>query len=74
MSYPQTFAAWIARGSGASPTCQAPTPAESTVRFSNPSALAIARKTPSAAGERQMFPVQTKRTAEDDSGADMGGL
>ena len=46
---------------GASPACQFPVPAESTIRSSR-SRPASARRAPSASGERQMLPRQTKRT------------
>ena len=51
------------RGSGASPWCQAPVPAESTrTRSARPSCSKRCAKTPSPSGERQMLPKQTKRT------------
>lgn len=52
------------RGSGGLPMCQAPVPALSTTKLSaSPASCTISRKTPSASGDRQMLPRQTKRTA-----------
>jgi hypothetical protein len=52
----------IAGGDGGSPTCVAPVPAESISKAcASPALSAIARNTPSAVGDRQMFAVQTKR-------------
>ncbi len=55
-------AAAMARGSGAWPTCQSPVPAESAMYlFARPRSRQRCKNTPSAIGERQMFPRQTKR-------------
>src|SRR3954452_24792660 len=60
---PRRRAASVARASGGSPTCQPPVPAlSSSMRSSRPASRTSERITPSAVGERQMLPMQTKRT------------
>src|SRR4051812_24481580 len=58
---PRRRAASVERRSGAWPRCQSPIPALSTSTPSTPSSRRSARITPSAVGERQMLPMQTKR-------------
>src|SRR4051794_4507065 len=61
-SIPRRRAASVARASGGSPACQPPVPAlSSSTRSSRPSSRSSLRITPSAVGERQMLPMQTKR-------------
>ena len=49
--------------SGGSPTCQDPTPAESTsIRSLRPRDSTMCLNTPSAVGDRQILPVQTNNT------------
>src|SRR4051794_26592452 len=64
MSMPWRAAIAIERGSGASPRFQPPVAAESSTisssTMSRPRSASTARNTPSARGERQMLPRQTK--------------
>src|SRR5688572_13348719 len=60
---PRRLAASVDRSSGVAPTCQPPVPALSiSISPSRPRSATSARNTPSAVGERQMLPRQTKRT------------
>ena len=59
---PRARAAFTARLSGGSPTCQPPVPAESiSMSASMPASRTSARIAPSAVGERQMLPRHTNR-------------
>ena len=61
---PRRFAAARARASAGSPVCQSPVPRLSIeIRSSSPASRTSFLKMPSAVGERQMLPRQTKHTA-----------
>ena len=63
MSTPLFKAVSVALTSGGSPACQPLIPAESTeMTFPSPACSTFCLNTPSAVGERHIFPVQTNKT------------